>query len=152
MFSPKFVYVTKNTPFFPILHVFAPLNDVRTYSAWSWKTTLITWIFGWAWYPLDIRVAPRRNLFRISHRQTFQTKGCIFRLSYPKISHDRTHFCVWWKIFSVMSPAICCFTENAEMMLFFFLKEAALVFLWLEILVLKVSSYVMWSSKISRKS
>ena len=29
-------------PFFPILHVFAPLNDVRAYIAWSWKTTLIT--------------------------------------------------------------------------------------------------------------
>ena len=41
----------KNTPFFPILHVFGPLNDVRAYSAWSWKTTLITWIFGRAWYP-----------------------------------------------------------------------------------------------------
>ena len=37
--------------FFPILHVFAPLSDVREYSAWSWKTTLITWIFGRAWYP-----------------------------------------------------------------------------------------------------
>ena len=37
MFFPKFVYMTKNTPFFPILHVFAPLNDVRAYSAWSWK-------------------------------------------------------------------------------------------------------------------
>ena len=51
MFFPKFVYMTKNTPFFSILHVFAPLNDVRAYSAWSWKTTLITWIFGRAWYP-----------------------------------------------------------------------------------------------------
>ena len=51
-------YMTKNRPFFPILHVFAPLNDVRTYSAWSWKTTLIMWIFGRAWYPLDIQVPP----------------------------------------------------------------------------------------------
>ena len=51
MSFPKFVYVTKNTPFFPILHVFAPLNDVRLYSVWSWKTTLITWINGQAWYP-----------------------------------------------------------------------------------------------------
>ena len=51
MFFPKFVYMTKNIPFFPILHVFAPLNDVRAYSAWDWKTTLITWIFGRAWYP-----------------------------------------------------------------------------------------------------
>ena len=32
MSFPKFVNtcMTKNTPFFPILHVFAPLNDVRT--------------------------------------------------------------------------------------------------------------------------
>ena len=58
MSFPKFVYMTKNTQFFPILHVFAPLNDVRAYSAWSWKATLITWIFGRAWYLLDIRVAP----------------------------------------------------------------------------------------------
>ena len=58
MSFPKFVYMTKNTPCFQILNVFAPLNDVRMYSAWSWKTTLIMWIFGWAWYPLDIRVAP----------------------------------------------------------------------------------------------
>ena len=42
--------------FFPILHVFAPLNDVRAYIAWSWKTTLITWIFGRALYPLDHRL------------------------------------------------------------------------------------------------
>ena len=63
MFFPKFAYMTKTHPFLPILHVFAPLNDVRTYSAWSWKTTLITWIFGRAWYPLDIRVAPWAYLF-----------------------------------------------------------------------------------------
>ena len=37
--------------FFQILHIFSPLNDVRAYSVWSWKTTLITWIFGRAWYP-----------------------------------------------------------------------------------------------------
>ena len=40
MSFPKFVYMTKNTPYVPILHVFAPLNDVRAYSASSWKTTL----------------------------------------------------------------------------------------------------------------
>ena len=45
------LYDQKTHLFFPILHVFAPLNDVRAYSAWSWKTTLITWIFGRAWYP-----------------------------------------------------------------------------------------------------
>ena len=33
---PKFVNMTKNTPFFLILHVFAPLNYVRAYIfAWS---------------------------------------------------------------------------------------------------------------------
>ena len=47
----KFITMTKNTPFLPILHVFAHLNDVRVYIAWSWKTTLITWIFLRGWYP-----------------------------------------------------------------------------------------------------
>ena len=52
MSFPKFVYMTKNTPFFRILHVFfSPLNDVHAFLAWSWKTTLITWIFGRVWYP-----------------------------------------------------------------------------------------------------
>ena len=32
---PKFVYMTKSTPLLPIMYVFAPLNDVRAYSAWS---------------------------------------------------------------------------------------------------------------------
>ena len=50
MSFPKLVYMAKNTPFFPILHVFAPLNDVRAYTALSWKTTLITWIFLRGWY------------------------------------------------------------------------------------------------------
>ena len=50
MFLPKFVNMTKNTPFFPILHVFAPLNDVHAYIVWSWKTTLIMWIFLRGWY------------------------------------------------------------------------------------------------------
>ena len=59
MSFPKFVYMTKNTSFFsPILHVFAPLKDVRAYSAWFWKTTLITWIFGRAWYPTWYSSAP----------------------------------------------------------------------------------------------
>ena len=52
--------MTKNTPFFfsPILHVFAPLNDVRAYIAWSWKTTLITWIFYEDNIQLQIQVPP----------------------------------------------------------------------------------------------
>ena len=32
---PKFVNMTKNTPFSPILHVLVPLNDVHTYIARS---------------------------------------------------------------------------------------------------------------------
>ena len=55
--------MTKNTPFFPILHVFAPLNELRAYSAWSWKTTLIMWIFGRAWYPPWHLSAPPREIF-----------------------------------------------------------------------------------------
>ena len=58
MSFPKFVTMTKNTPFFPILHVFAPLNNVRAYIAWSWKTTLITWIFLRGWYPTSTQVPP----------------------------------------------------------------------------------------------
>ena len=48
----------KTYPFFPILHVFAPLNDVRAYIARSWKTTLITWIFLRGWYPTSNTNAP----------------------------------------------------------------------------------------------
>ena len=55
-----FVNMTKNIPFFPILHVFAPLNDVRAYFAWSWKTTLISWIFLRGWYPTSNTSAPPR--------------------------------------------------------------------------------------------
>ena len=52
----------KNTPFPPILHVFAPLNDVRAYIARSWKTTLITWIFWRGWYPTSNTSAPPQIL------------------------------------------------------------------------------------------
>ena len=46
------------TPPPPILHVFTPLNDVRAYIAWSWKTTLITWIILRGWYPTSNTSAP----------------------------------------------------------------------------------------------
>ena len=58
MSFPKFIDMTKNIPFFPILHVFAPLNDVRAYIALSWKTTLITWIFYEDDIQLQIQVGP----------------------------------------------------------------------------------------------
>ena len=48
----------KQTFFFPSLHVFAPLSDVRAYITWSWKTTLITWIFLRGWYPASNTSAP----------------------------------------------------------------------------------------------
>ena len=50
--------MTKNTLFFPLLHVFASLNDVHTFIAWSWKTTRITWIFVRGWYPTSYTSAP----------------------------------------------------------------------------------------------
>ena len=59
MSIPKFVNMIKNIPLFPILHVLAPLNDVRAYIVWSWKTTLITWIFLRGWYPTSDTSAPR---------------------------------------------------------------------------------------------
>ena len=60
----KIVTMTKNTPFFPILHVFAPLNDVREYIAWSLKTTLITWFFFYEDdIQLQIQVPPPRAVF-----------------------------------------------------------------------------------------
>ena len=49
-------YDQKHTFFFPILHVFAPLNDVRAYIGWSWKTTLI--FFYEDDIQLQIQVAP----------------------------------------------------------------------------------------------
>ena len=66
MSFPKFVNMTKNnTPFFPILHVFAPLNDVRAYTAWSWKTTLITWICLRGWYPTSNTSGPGQSCERV---------------------------------------------------------------------------------------
>ena len=64
MSFPKYVTMTKYTPFFPILSVFAPLNDVRAYIAWSCKTSLITWIFLREWYPTSntSRPPPRLNI------------------------------------------------------------------------------------------
>ena len=59
MSFPKFANLTQNTPFFPIWHVLAPLNDVREYIAWSWKITLITWFFFIrGWYPTSTSSGP----------------------------------------------------------------------------------------------
>ena len=59
MFFPKFVYMTKNTPFFSNFARFCTPKRCTRVQCLVLKTTLITWIFGRAWYPLDIRVAPR---------------------------------------------------------------------------------------------
>ena len=48
--------MTKNTPLFPVLHFFAPLNDVWVYIAWSWKTTLIMWFFFFFFNEDDIQL------------------------------------------------------------------------------------------------
>ena len=42
-------YDQKPALFSKFAHFCIP-NDVRAYIVWSWKTTLITWIFWW-WYP-----------------------------------------------------------------------------------------------------
>ena len=52
--------MAKNTPFFPILHVFAPLNDVRAYIAFPGKTTLLHDFFYEDDIQLQIQVPPPR--------------------------------------------------------------------------------------------
>ena len=45
-FFPKFMTITKNTPFFfPNFGCFCTLNDVCAYFAWSWNTAIIMWFF-----------------------------------------------------------------------------------------------------------
>ena len=59
MSFPKFVNMPKDILFFPILHVFAPLNDVRAYIAWSWKNNPNYVIFFYEDdIQLQIQVAP----------------------------------------------------------------------------------------------
>ena len=84
MFFPKFVYMTKNTPFFPNFGRFsAPLNDALAYSAWSWKTTLITWIFWTSLIPpLTFECPPP------GHQQTITPLTTFWR---PKVAQ-----CIDW--------------------------------------------------------
>ena len=79
MFIQKFVNMTKNIPFFPILHVFAPLNDVRAYIALSWKTTLITWFFLRGWYPTSDTSGPPGVTIKQCQRINTINTGWIFR-------------------------------------------------------------------------
>ena len=59
MSFPKFVNMTKNTPFFPILHVFASLNDVRAYvHCLVLKNNPNYMNFFTRWYPTSIQVPP----------------------------------------------------------------------------------------------
>ena len=45
--------------FFKFCTFLHPLNNVRAYIAWSWKTTLITWFFFLlGWYPTSNTSAP----------------------------------------------------------------------------------------------
>ena len=73
---PKLATMTKNTPFFAILHVFAPLNDVGAYIAWSWKSTLIMWIFYEDDIQPEIQVAPRDQH---THTLCFSTRHTCLR-------------------------------------------------------------------------
>ena len=76
----------KTHPFFASLHVFAPLNDVRAYIAWSWKTTLITWIFLRGWYPTSNTSAPPPGQTTCPHQQT---ENCILTLKWPRYFYSR---------------------------------------------------------------
>ena len=77
----KFDYMTKNTPFFPILHVFAPLNHVREYSAWSWEnnpnyvnfwTSLIPPLtFEWPFGPVYQSYVLKKKHFSCQNNITF---------------------------------------------------------------------------------
>ena len=95
MSIPKFVNMTKNIPFFPILHVFAPLNDVRAYIAWSWKTTLITREFFYADYiQLQIQVAPPPGSHsNMSHRssQDQLTRAGLLLVESEKLDMHNRH-------------------------------------------------------------
>ena len=51
----------KNTPFFSNFARFCTPKRCTRVQCLVLKTTLITWIFGRVWYPLDIRVAPGSN-------------------------------------------------------------------------------------------
>ena len=82
--------MTKNTPFVPVLHVFAPLNDVHEYNAWSWKTTLISEFLDEPDTPLDIRVPPRAKSW-IKHgrpNQSQRKEAVALNLMYPPHFED----------------------------------------------------------------
>ena len=80
----KFVNMTKNTPLFPFFHVFAPLNNVRGYIAWSWKTTLISDFFYEDDIQLQIQVppppppGPSCNMFQIGMVWWHHSEKCAF--------------------------------------------------------------------------
>ena len=96
----KFVNMTKNIPFFPILHVFAPLNDVRTYIALSWKT--ITWIFLRGWYPTsDTSGPPGLSLLQTRNLHTGYLQQCGKTDPNEKRQH-RWHwtYCYSWQSFA----------------------------------------------------
>ena len=64
-------------PFFSILHIFAPLNNVREYIAWSWKTTLIMWIFLRGWYPTSNTSGLPRHIVYLMWTNIFLTNLTI---------------------------------------------------------------------------
>ena len=109
MSFPKFVNMTKNIPFFPILHVFAPLNDVHAYIAWSWKTTLITWFFFFfflrGWYPTSNTSGPRVPIPIILKTMTYLLANpCIhgphiawMHTNVPSLSKITTRFRWFWQ-------------------------------------------------------
>ena len=77
MSFPKFVYMTQNTPFFPILHVFAPLNPGGATQVWfGWGRTSETWKVD----PFLYQILPKNE----TH---FYTRATNFKQKLLKISH-----------------------------------------------------------------
>ena len=77
----------KTHPFFPILHVFTPLKDVRAYSAWSWKQPWLREFLDEPDTPLDIRVPPRAiNLKQLNICNSLQQSGLYLSTTYLHIT------------------------------------------------------------------
>ena len=86
-------YDQKDTLFSQFCTFFVPLNDVRAYIAWSWKMTLITWIFLRGWYPTSNTSAPPPRQVKC-----ILIVLCIKLATQVYFWHEMCHSldCRWW--------------------------------------------------------
>ena len=80
----------KTHPFFQFCMFLHPRNDVRAYVACSWKTTLITWIFGRAWYPPWHSNGPQKKISK--HMHIYLYFPCVLALHYRNIENSELLF------------------------------------------------------------